>query len=113
MQPRRQVFLPQALAHAAEYKAVQGMTVAEADLCLGRVDVDIHLVRRKLQEEKGSCITAGHEQAAIGFLEGMSQTAVADPAAVEKQVLHLGVAALASRVAYEAVQPRRPLASFQ
>ena len=72
--------------------------------------IHIHLIGRHFEKQKRDGIAAGHEQAAIGFLKRMAQTAIANPAAIEKQILQLGVAAIAGRVGDEAAQPRRAAA---
>src|SRR5262245_14361705 len=88
---------------------IHRMPVTEAYLGLGGVDVDINMVRRQLQKEKSDRVTPRHQQAAKCLLHCMAQAAVADPTAVEEQVLHLGVAALTGRVGNVAVQPGRSL----
>ena len=97
----------QPCADRIEHQAIQPVSVAKTHLRLGRMHVHIHQIRRQFEEQKRHGVAARHEQAAIGFLQGMAQAAVANPAAVEEQVLHLGVAALAGRVGDEAVQTRR------
>ena len=90
-----EVFLVEPIAHGGQEQRIQSARVAETDLRLGRMYVDIDMVGREIEEQKRDRITARHQQAAIALLHGMSERAVADPPAVEKEVLALGVAAVA------------------
>jgi hypothetical protein len=89
------------------------MAIAETHLRLGRVHIDIDLIGRHFQKEKSRRITAGHDQAAIGLPKGVQQAAVADPAAIEEEILHAGVAAIAGRVGEVAEQAGRPLPDIE
>src|SRR5260370_4916015 len=84
-------------------------SIAETDFRLGRMDVDVNLVRRQFQKDECDCITAGHEQSAISFLQGVAQAAVANPSAVNEHVLHLRVAALVGGIADETPKEDRAL----
>ncbi len=88
---------------------IESLAVAETNLALRRMNIDIDHLGRQVQKEKRDRVTPRHEQAAIGFLQGVSQAAVADPAAVDEQILQAGVAAVARRVGDEAMQPHRSL----
>src|SRR5207245_273779 len=57
------------------------------------------------QERAG--VPSRHEQTAVSFLEGMAEAAIANPAAVDEQVLQLGVAAFTGRVRHIAAKLRR------
>ena len=113
LQPGGEVFGAQAFANGAEHQVVKGLAVAETDLDLGRVNVDVDLLRRQLEKEEGHGIAAGHQQAAVGFLERVAQAPVPDTAAVDKHILHLGRAAFAGRVTDVAAQHDRTLPCFE
>jgi hypothetical protein len=51
---------------------MQALGVAETHFGLAGVDINVHLVRRQLQEEECGGVAAGHEQALVGFLQGMA-----------------------------------------
>ena len=91
---------------------IKSLSVAETHLRLGRMHVHIHLIRRQVKKEEDDGVTARHEQAAIGFLDGVAEAAVAYPAAVDEEVLHLGRAAFAGRVGDVAGQQRVALAAL-
>ena len=61
--------------------AVDPLRVAEPNLDLGRMDVDVDLLGRDLQVEKRHGHPADHQQAAIGLVERVAERAVADVAA--------------------------------
>ena len=63
--------------------------VVEADLDLGRVDVDIESSGRHLDEQKDHGKPVGFDQAAVGLVDGVEDEFVADEAAVEEDVLVL------------------------
>ena len=77
------------------------------------MNIDINLVRRQLEKEKSHGISAGHEQSAIGLLQRVAQAAVANPSAIDKQILQLGVAPLVSRVHDVPAQERRSLPGLE
>ena len=112
LEPGRQVLGPQPVAHRAEYQMIESLRIAETHLRLGRMHVHVHLIRRQVEEEKDDRVAAGHEQAAVGFLNGVGDGAVADPAAVDEEVLHLGRAAFAGRVGDVAGQAGVALAAL-
>ena len=85
------------------------LAVAEADLRLRGMHIDIDGVGRQFDEEKPDGISAGHDQAAIRFLHGVAERTIADPPAVDEEILEFGVAALAGGVGDIAGQPRRAL----
>src|SRR5438093_5052963 len=86
---------------------VDRLAVAEADFRLGGMDIDIDLVGWQLDEQERHGVPSRHEQTAVSFLEGMAEAAIANPAAVDEQVLQLGVAAFTGRVRHIAAKLRR------
>src|SRR5207245_2378459 len=101
------------LSNRRQYHMVESLRIPEADFHLRRMHVDVHLVRWQLKKQKSHGVTPGHEQSAVGLLQSMSEAAVTNPTAVDEQILHLGVAALAGRVGNVAVQMHRSLPRFQ
>src|SRR5262245_11288718 len=79
-------------------KRLQLLGITEADLGLGRVDVDIDVARRQVQEQEADRVPARHQQATVGVLKCLGQQLVADPAAVDKEILQLRATALAGRI---------------
>jgi hypothetical protein len=73
-------------------ETLDGLLIAETDLSLGGMDVDIHLVGLKFQEQEGDGVAASQEQAAAGILDSLEESAVADPAAIQEEILPLAVA---------------------
>src|SRR6266852_498227 len=92
---------------------MHGLRIAKPHLRLGRMNVDIDLIGRQLEKEKSHGISAGHEQTAISLLQCVAQAAVANPSAVDKQILQLGVAPLVSRVHDVPAQERRSLPGLE
>ena len=60
--------------------------LAEADLGLGGVDVDVDLLRRHLEEEQDDRERGGRDDVAIGLGERVQDEPVADQAAVDEDV---------------------------
>ena len=60
--------------------------------------IDIDLVRRQIEKQKRDRVAARHQQSSVAFLQGVPQRAVANPAAIEEEILRLGVAAVAGGV---------------
>ncbi len=63
------------------------------------MNVDIDHRWRNFQEQKADGLPTDHQQAAIRFLQSMLQTAILNPAAVEKQVLVLASRSVQRRFA--------------
>ena len=103
LQPRVQVALQERLPQRREQVAVDPLRVAEPDLDLGRVDVDVDLLGRDLQVEERHRHPADHQQAAIRLVERVAERAVADVAAAEEEELPLG-----GRPALRRVRRRSP-----
>ena len=60
--------------------------LAEADLGFGGVHVDVELLRREFEEEEDDRKTGGRDDVAVGLGEGVEDEAIADEAAVGKDV---------------------------
>src|SRR5439155_2668735 len=108
-----QILFLQSFADGGEHQMMHGLTVAKTHLNLRRMDVHIHMIGRQFQEQERDGVSAGHEQAAIGFLQGVAETAVANPSAIDEQILHLGVAALVRRIGNVAAQQNGALPRLQ
>src|SRR6516225_4539095 len=85
---------------------VHRSAIWEPHLHLRRVDVHIDLVGRQFQKQKDYGIAARHDESAICFLQCVRQAAVADWPTVYKQILQLGVTALARGIGDEATELR-------
>ena len=90
LQPRVQVALQEGLAERRQQMAVDPVRVAEPDLDLGRVDIDVDLLGRDVQVQERHGHPADHQQAAIRFVQRVAQRAVADITAAQEQELPLG-----------------------
>ena len=66
------------LAERREQVAVDALGVAEADLDLGRVNVDVDLFGRNVQVQKRDRVASDHEEAAVGFAQSVAQRSVAN-----------------------------------
>src|SRR5438105_4734329 len=85
------------------------LAVPKPDLCFRGMDVDIDQVRRQLQEEKSGTIAPRHKQTVVRFGQRMTPRAVANPTAIDEQILHPRRAAIAAWVGDIAVQASGPL----
>ena len=104
LQTRHQVRPIESAPQRRAEHAEQELGVAEADLRLRRMDVDVDRIGGQIEEQDRDRIPARHQQAAIGFLDGVAQSTVADPPAIEEEILELGGAAVAGGVGDEAVE---------
>ena len=78
--------MAQRLPDSLENRVLDGDVVAEADLALGRMDVDVDLVRRQVDEDDGG--RAGVACAArIGFAQGVGDRGRRGRASVDEDVL--------------------------
>jgi hypothetical protein len=109
MQARRQVLGPQPFADGGKDELVQPVAVAKSRFGFRRVDIHVHLVRRQFEKQEGHRVPACHQQSTVCFLECVSQAAVADPAAIDEEVLHPGMSALTRRIGDVAGQSYRSL----
>src|SRR5271157_5691706 len=69
--------------------AVDPLRIAEPDLDLGRMDVDVNLLGWDLQVQERDRIAPGHQQPAVGLAQGVAQRPVADIAAAQEEELAL------------------------
>ena len=81
-----------------EHELVHLLAVAEADLCFGRVDVDIHGFGRQVEEEDES-----RRQRVVQY--------VADKTMVDEAVLFVGFAFGKGRLGNRAIKPQRAIAA--
>ena len=73
-------------ANGVADEVVDEAALAEANLCLGGVDVDVDLLRGHLEEEQDDREGCWRDDVAIGFGEGVEDETVADEAAVDEDV---------------------------
>ncbi len=90
LEPRVQVALQERLAQRRQQVAVDPVRVAEPDLDLGRVHVDVDLLGRDVQVEERHRHPPDHQQAAIRLVQRVAQRAVADVPSPEEEELPLG-----------------------
>ena len=68
--------------------------LAEADLGLGGMDVDVDLLRGHLEEEQDDGEAGGRDDVAVGLGEGVQDEPVADEAVIDEDVDGVAVEAL-------------------
>ncbi len=83
----------QGVAQAADDQAAHQGRIAEPDLGLGRVDVDVDEQRVDLEEQHRRRVAVAGQEVGIGAAQGALQQPVAHRAAVDEQILVRGVAA--------------------
>ena len=86
------------LGGADDQAAHQG-GIAEADLGLGRMDIDVDQVRRHLEEERQDGMAVVRQEVAIGPADRAVEQLVAHRPAVDEEVLGLGIGAVEGRQA--------------
>ena len=64
--------------------------IAEADLGLGGVDVDVDLLERNLEEQRGDRVAVAGDEVAIGGAQGADQQPVLHRPRVDEQELLVG-----------------------
>ena len=84
-------------AEHGQHLRMDEVAVLEADLDLGRVDIDIEFLRRHFEEQKHHGVLVGLDEAAVGLAEGVADEFVADEAAVEEGVLEVARARAGGR----------------
>ena len=89
LEPGVQVARQKRLAEGREQVAVNPLRIAEPDLDLGRMDVDVNLLGRNLQVEERDRIPPDHQQPAVGLAQGVAQRPIADIAAAQEEELAL------------------------
>ena len=85
------------MLQGADDQAAHDPGIAEPDLGLGRVDVDVDLGRRDLQKQGEQRVPVGCQEFPVGTPDGAQQQAVAHGPAVDEQELHGRVAAVQGR----------------
>ncbi len=93
-------------AQASDDQAPHCRRVAETDLGLGRVDVNVDFGRRHLDEQRGDRMTVAGKQVAVGCAERPDQQPILHWARVDEQKLLVGHAAIEGRQADDAGQPQ-------
>ena len=92
------------MAQRADDQAAHQAGVAEADLGLGRVDVDVDLVRRPVEEQRDDRVAVVRQQIVVGAAHRADQQLVAHRPAVDDQILVARQTAVQGR---QADQPAR------
>jgi hypothetical protein len=87
--PDRIVAALEGVPHRPVKRPVDPSGVAEADLDLLRVDVDVDLRARQLDEEVRDGLAAGDLETGVRFPQRVREDAVAHPASVDEEVLSL------------------------
>ena len=80
--------LPQRLSTGGGHSILHPGLVHEPDLCLGRVDVHVHLLLGNGDAEQGEGVSSRHHAGIIGLLDGGKQADGFDIAAIDEQGLH-------------------------
>ena len=83
----------QGVAQGADDQAAHQGRVAEPDLGLGGVDVDVHVQRVDVQEQDGGRVPVPRQKVGIGAAQGPLQQPVLHRAAVDEQILMRRIAA--------------------
>jgi hypothetical protein len=107
-EPRRRPAQGQLVADGVAHKVVQPAGLAEADFGLGRVDVDVHLLRRHLDKQQHHGKRSGGKNIAIGLAHRVHQQAVAHQAAIDEAVDRVAVEFLQLRLGGEAGMRSHP-----
>ena len=94
-----------------EHELVHLLAVAEADLCFGRVDVDIYGFGRQVEKEDESRRQCVVQNVAVCLLDGMEHDFVADKTMVDKAVLFVGFAFGKGRLGNCAIEPQCAIAA--
>ncbi len=92
--------LGQRLVQAREQEVMHQSPVPEAHFVLGRVNVDIHHRRVELQIEHEHRMPTMEQHVAIGLTHGMRDEAVAHHAAIDEEVLLIGLGTRVRRQAH-------------
>ncbi len=78
-------------AQAVADEVVDGRLLAEADLSLGRVDVDVDLFGREFKEKQDDGEGCGGDDVAVGLRDCVEHKAVADEAFVDEDVYGVAI----------------------
>ena len=82
----------QSLLHRIPDKVIDGRSLREADLGLGRVDIDIDLCPRKIQAQDHEGELVLHQEGLVSFLDSPGHDVVVDQSAVHIEDLTGAVA---------------------
>ena len=96
----------QGSAQAVADEVVDAVLLAEADFGFGRMNIDIHLFRRHLQEEQDDGEGGWRNDVAVGLADRVQQQPVADKPLVDKDIDGVAVELLQLRLGVEAAQPQ-------
>jgi hypothetical protein len=91
---------------------VDAVLLAEADLGLGGVDVDVHLLGRHLQEEQNDREAGGWNDVAVGLRDGVEQQPVTDKAFIDKDIDGVAIEFLELRFGVETGQAQSSRLGF-
>jgi hypothetical protein len=81
-------------AERTQHQAAHAVHVAETNLGLGRMHIDVDLARRQRHKQRKQRRAATRDQIGIGGPHGAYQQAVSDRSAVDEQVLLRAVRAI-------------------
>jgi hypothetical protein len=95
------------VADAVADEVMHGALLAEADFGLGRMDVDVDLVRGHLEEDEDNGKRCGRDDVAIGFADRVQDEAVADEALVDEDVDGVAIELLQFGLGDEAAHAQR------
>ena len=95
------------MPQAADDQAPDPGRVAEPDLGLGGVDVDVDLVAGEVDEQGDDRMAVAGEQILIGGPDGADQQPVLHRPAVDEQILMVGDPAVEGRKAGDSAEPGR------
>ena len=94
------------MAQPADDQSAHRRRIAEADLGLGRVNVDVDLLERNVEEQSGDRVAVAGDQVAVGGAQGADEQAVLHRPRIDEQILLVGHAAVEGRQADHAGQPQ-------
>ena len=103
IQAGHDVEAPQGPPHRRMHQGVHHAVVAELDLCLGGVDVDVDLCRIQLDAQEPARMRVARHQLFVGLAHRVLQVAAADEALIHEEVLFSAGALGILRLAHEAL----------
>ena len=86
--------LGQGVSQGADDQSADQGGIPEADLGLGRMHVDVHPFGADVQEQGQHGVAIPGQQVLVGTAHGPQQRPVAHRAAIDEQILGLGIAAI-------------------
>ncbi len=99
--PRRRAAERELIANGIAHEIMQPACLAETDFGLGRVNVDVHLLRRHLEKQQHHRKRRGRENIAISLAHRVQQQAIAHQAAIDKAVDRVAIQFLQFRLGDE------------